>query len=174
MRFNVSQLLKAPIGTTRHYTLDEDIGEIDGELSIRGSLSGPVHMLRTAEGVLVTGKLSTQVELECVRCLDRFNSPLQLEIEEEFRPSVDVLSGASLPRPDRQIDTTIDAHHVLDLSELVRQGIFLVLPMSPLCRDGCAGLCGQCGQNLNQDPGHRHEVAGDPRLEVLRELAGMG
>ncbi|MBI3287510.1 MAG: DUF177 domain-containing protein, partial [Chloroflexi bacterium] len=69
MEFNVSQLLKAPTGTTRDYTLDEDISSIDGELAIRAPLRGPAHMLRTAEGILVTGQLRTWAALECRRCL---------------------------------------------------------------------------------------------------------
>ncbi|MBI3286781.1 MAG: DUF177 domain-containing protein, partial [Chloroflexi bacterium] len=107
---------------------------------------------------------------ECRRCLEHFSVPLQLEIEEEFRPSVDILSGASLAVLERRAETAIDEHHSLDLTEVVRQSIFLSLPMYPVCRDSCAGLCDQCGQNLNQASEHQHEAAGDPRLAALREL----
>jgi uncharacterized protein len=48
------------------------------------------------------------------------------------------------------------------------------LPFQPLCRDDCAGLCVECGANLNDDPGHRHQTAPDPRWEALRGLEGGG
>jgi uncharacterized protein len=59
---------------------------------------------------------------------------------------------------------------VLDLTEVVRQAIFLAIPMSPVCRADCAGLCPQCGQNLNEGQCHCVSEVVDPRLEVLKQL----
>ncbi len=121
--------------------------------------------------LLVTAGLHTTLELECCRCLEPFATTIELQIEEEFRPSVDIQTGAVLPVTDRDEDaTTIDAHHLLDLAEIVRQAIFLALPMHPLCKQDCAGLCSQCGQNLNWGQCDCATEAIDPRLEVLRRL----
>jgi uncharacterized protein len=76
-----------------------------------------------------------------------------------------------LPVSDTEEDaTTIDEHHVLDLTEVVRQALFLAMPMNPICKDDCAGLCPQCGSNLNQEQCQCERDTVDPRLEVLRQL----
>jgi uncharacterized protein len=171
MRINVARLLKHSPGTARWYDLSAEIQGIDADLKIESPLTGHLKMIRTTEGVLVTGSLQTTVELQCCRCLEPFLAPIELEVEEEFHPSVDIRTGAALPVTDADEEaTTIDEHHVLDLTEIVRQAIFLALPMHPLCQRDCAGLCPQCGQNLNMGQCECSTEAVDPRLEVLRQL----
>lgn len=171
MKINVAQLLKQPPGTSRWYDLSEEIRGIDDDLEIEAPLTGPLKMIRTTQGVLATADLRTTVQLECCRCLEPSSTTIGLEIEEEFRPSVDIHTGAALPVTEGNEEATmIDAHHTLDLTEIVRQAIFLALPMHPLCRQDCAGLCAQCGQNLNMVKCTCTSEAVDARLEVLRQL----
>ena len=60
---------------------------------------------------------------------------------------------------------------VLDLASWARDAFALAMPAQVVCREDCAGLCPQCGENLNEAaPGHTHESAPDPRLAKLREL----
>jgi uncharacterized protein len=171
MRINVAQLLKGPTGAVRRLHRSEDVAGIDSDLDVETPLSGPVTLIRTADGVLVSASLETALELECCRCLVRFRSPIRLQIEEEFRPSVDINTGAKLPTQEAEEDgTAIDEQHVLDLTEVVRQTIFLALPMNPSCATDCAGLCPLCGQNLNEGQCQCADDAVDPRLEILRQL----
>lgn len=135
---------------------------------IREPLVGQIEMVRTADGILVRGKLTTAVELQCDRCLEPFTQKVEFEIEEEFHPAIDMSTGARLPCDEQE--TRIDEHHIIDLTELMRQSIFLALPMHPLCRIGCLGLCDRCGQNLNEGPCDCKESMVDPRLEILRKL----
>ena len=58
----------------------------------------------------------------------------------------------------------------LDLAAWARDALALVLPAQLTCRPDCAGLCPQCGANLNEDPGHAHEPAPDARWSKLSEL----
>jgi uncharacterized protein len=171
MKINVAQLLKKPAGTVRWHDLSEDIRDIDDDLKIQDLLTGPLKMIRTTDGILVTAALRTVLDLECSRCLKPFSTPVELEIEEEFRPSVDIQTGAKLPVTERDQEATIiDEHHMLDLTEIVRQAIFLALPMHPLCQENCAGLCTQCGQDLSEGQCACPTEAVDPRLEILKEL----
>jgi uncharacterized protein len=81
------------------------------------------------------------------------------------------MTGARLPQPeDADIATQIDDHHILDLSEIVRQDLALALPMVPLCRTACKGLCSNCGQNWNEGDCDCETEELDPRLIVLKEL----
>ena len=171
MRFNVSQLLKSPTGTTRHYKIHDDIGELDLTIVPLSTLDGDISMIRTSDGVLVTGDLHTSVELSCSRCLDLFAMPVRFSIEEEFHPSIDIMTGAKIPMTaEDEPATLIDAHHILDLTEVVRQDMLLAMPMYPVCRSKCKGLCPNCGQNWNEGQCDCTLEEIDPRLAVLKNL----
>jgi uncharacterized protein len=121
--------------------------------------------------VLLSGQLHTEVELTCSRCLEPFSTAVDFTLEEEFRPTIDIRTGAKLPLLDGEdVATLIDSQHIIDLFEVMRQDILLALPPRPLCKPDCAGLCSQCGQNLNEGPCTCEQPLGDPRWEVLRTL----
>ena len=148
MRINVSQQLKASIGSIRKYG-------VSGVVNVAGSESmveGEVGLMCTDQGILIKGTLHTEVEVTCSRCLGLFSCPLTLNIEEEYLPITDVVSGASLPLPEEPGCFTINEHHIIDLTEAIRQYALLAIPMKPLCRGDCAGLCLHCGHNLNRGP----------------------
>lgn len=171
MRFNVAQLLKEPIGSTRKYHLAEDIQDLDGEVKLTHPIEGAIRLIHTIEGVLVSGQLHTEVELSCSRCLESFLTAIDFTLEEEFRPTIDISTGAKLPPVDGEDEATlIDSQHTIDLREVIRQDILLALPSRPLCNPDCAGLCSQCGQNLNEGPCTCVQPLDDPRWEALWTL----
>jgi uncharacterized protein len=150
LQFNVAQLLKQATGASRSYEIDIPFPELDEHLVLLAPLRGHVHFLRIGVGVLASGTFSTAVELTCMRCLSEFRLPIEFELEEEFTPTIDIVTGIKLPLPpDQDTATLIDEHHILDLSEVVRQDLWLSLPTSPICRPDCKGLCPRCGQNRN-------------------------
>ncbi len=165
---NVSQLLKEPIGSVRNYELNEIVDVAGDGTGIM--VQGQVRLMRIDRGILVRGTLRTQVELTCSRCLSPFSSPLTFYIEEEYVPTVDVVSGASLAVPDEPGGFTIDEYHVLDLTEAVRQYVLMASPMKPLCREDCTGLCPHCGRNLNQGQCNCLSQPVDPRWSELTKL----
>ena len=168
MLYNVAQLLKELPGATRDYTLDERVffgpEEEFGEIAVQGGL----HLLRTPNGILATGDLETAVNEECARCLERYDQPLTLEIEDEFFPRLDPDTGLPLGVPDGQFE--IDDHHMLDLSEAVRQSVLINRPIKPLCRPDCQGLCPECGANRNTNPCVCSAGPTDPRWAKLKAM----
>jgi uncharacterized protein len=168
MQINVSQLLQEPIGSTRDYKVSEVV-DISGDG--KGCLvQGEVRLMRTQRNLLAKCELNTEVELTCSRCLSLFRYPLTLNFEEEYVPTVDVTSGAPLPLPEEAGTFTIDEHHILDLTEAVRQYTLLVIPMKPLCDEDCAGLCQNCGHNLNRGRCDCPVQSTDPRWSELTKL----
>ncbi len=172
MKFNVAQLLKDPIGSTRDYRLTEPL-EVPGEDP--RPVSGKVRLLRTNRGVLVRGEATTVVTCSCSRCLTSYSQGVHVRLEEEFFPLIEVNTGVPAPLPsDASEPFTIDEHHILDLTEVLRQDSLLALPMKPLCRPDCPGLCPTCGHNLNQGPCQCDNAVLDPRWQVLQDRAGGG
>jgi len=107
----------------------------------------------------------------CRRCLTPTTVSAEFALEEEFRPSIDILTGAAIPLGDGEEEATrTDWHHILDLTEVVRQNLLLAVPMSALCSPSCRGLCVECGANLNEEPCDCQREGQDPRLAALREL----
>jgi uncharacterized protein len=168
MQINVSQLLREPMGATRDYQINEVTDVVgDGKDYL---VQGDVRLLRTQGSILAKCALSTEVELTCSRCLTVFRYPLTLNFEEEYSPTVDVVSGAPLPLPEEAGAFTIDERHILDLTEAAHQYTLLAIPMKPLCHQDCAGLCPQCGHNLNQGRCDCPAPDIDPRWSELKKL----
>jgi len=168
MQVNVAQLLKELVGSSRTYQLSEVVdvtGEGDDQV-----VQGEVRLVRTRRGILVKGDLRAQVELTCSRCLRLFDCPVTISFEEEYIPTVDILSGIPLPSPEETGSFMIDEHHVIDLAEAIRQYTLLAMPMKPLCREDCAGLRSEYGQNLDQESGDSSSRTMDPRWSELSKL----
>ena len=128
---------------------------------------GSLEFLRTHQGLLVRGQVCASIPSICSRCLNEFSGPRQLEIEEEFYPQVDVNTGRRLDIPADDEGTSIDANHVLDLAEVVRQYTLAVQPIKPICQTDCRGLCQECGADLNLKNCECSEAAMDPRWGAL-------
>jgi uncharacterized protein len=172
MEINVSQLLKAQIGATREFTLDDPLVIIEGTPA--KPVTGNISLIKTHRGILAKGTVETVVPLECSRCLKTFKKKLKLDIEEEYFPSLDINSGTPMDMPEESEGFTIDDHHILDLREAIRQNALLAMPMKPLCREECAGLCPVCGKDLNKESCDCNKNNIDPRWMKLTGLAATG
>jgi uncharacterized protein len=126
------------------------------------------------EGVLVTGTARAPVTGECVRCLEPVGRKLDAEFQEMFSyPDADTRTA----RRDEAGDDAEDEDmleledDLFDLEPVLRDAVVLALPMQPVCREDCPGLCSACGAQLADDPDHHHEVT-DIRWAALKDLTG--
>ncbi|CAN5433088.1 YceD family protein [soil metagenome] len=125
-----------------------------------------LRMESVVEGVLVSGTVSGAVVGECSRCLDPIQDTVEVDVVELFA------------YPDSATSETTDEDEVsrltgdtIDLEPLVRDGVVLALPVAPLCREDCAGLCVDCGQRWDDlPPEHAHSTI-DPRWVALAQYA---
>jgi uncharacterized protein len=145
MQINVAQLLKEPTGSSHSYQIDESLGEDN-----INSVKGEVTLTRTNRGIMVKATMTASVTGICSRCLKPIDYDINYVFEEECLPSVSTSEGLSSPVQADNI--TIDERHVLDLSEAIRQYTLLTMPVKPLCRPDCAGICLACGHDLNKGP----------------------
>lgn len=170
MRYNVVDLLRAPTGETREAELEGYLDLSEDGVRLAGPVRGRIRLMRGPDGVIAAGRLRVPVRTECARCLEPVEAEMVIDLEESFRPSVEIPGGPeAAPADDDDAATLIDELHVLDLTEVLRQGILLALPVHPLCRADCKGLCPTCGANWNEGP-CTCTPEPDPRWEALREI----
>src|SRR3569833_1164907 len=116
------------------------------------------------EGVLVSGTARSPLSGECARCLDPLTSSIEVEFQELYVYS-DTRSGESAEDDARRLEGDL-----IDLEPVVRDAMVLALPLSPLCRDDCPGLCTECGVRLaDAEPEHHHDAV-DPRWAALQGM----
>jgi uncharacterized protein len=123
-----------------------------------------IRLESVTEGIYVSGTAHAALAGECARCLDPLTDEITVEVAELFA------------YPDSVTDETTDADELprvaddqVDVEQIVRDALVLVLPLSPLCRPDCAGLCVECGEKwADLAPDHGHETL-DPRWAALRE-----
>lgn len=160
IRYNVSSLVKAPIGAQMTLTVEEGRRPLGSDLTVE-YLCGTVRLTRTDRRLLAQGYIRTEMAAECVRCLEPCQLPLEVRFEELFTFF-----------PSNPADKT---YHVgedgyLNLEPPLHEQVLLTTPMQTLCRPDCRGLCSQCGQNLNQGTCNCSDSTDDPRLAALRTL----
>lgn len=160
---NVAQLLKQEVGARRSYDLSE---LADGSRRVRGR----VDLLRSAEGILVKAEFETELETTCARCMTPARVKVKTSFEEEFLPTIEVNSGLPVRGINAEDAFRIDHNHILDLGEAIRQYALCAAPMKPLCKPDCAGLCPQCGHDLNQGRCGCERPPDDHRWEKLTRL----
>ena len=117
-----------------------------------------VQLEGVTEGVLVTATVTGPLAGECARCLEPFTSAVKVHFQELFVLAGDPDAGDGEDDADSY---RLDGNGLLDLEPALRDAIVLELPLSPLCEDGCQGLCVVCGVRLaDAEAGHGHEERG--------------
>ncbi len=113
------------------------------------------------EGVLVSGTATAPLTGECGRCLEAVSDELTVDLQDLFR----------YDDSDEDEDHTARMEgDLLDLEPVLRDAVVLALPLTPLCRPDCGGLCVQCGERLDDlPPDHAHGTT-DPRWDGLQDL----
>lgn len=160
---HVAQFLQEGIGATRQARIELDQLPLDADLLAR-QIKAEIKLTRIPTGILANGRATAVVPLQCGRCLEDFEQAATAEFADEYRPSVDILTGATFTPEGEEDDEDaifrISEFHLLDVEESLRQAFVLGLPMAPVCGDDCPGLPEL--SDLSDE--------GDARLAVLAQL----
>jgi uncharacterized protein len=139
LRINVGFFRNEPIGSYRDIHFEFPELDFPPDLDVR-DFNGGVHISRTPQGLLFEGQFKAVFPLECVRCLEPFDLPLQITFDEMFAYKAFDFTESGLLVPE-------DGN--IDLGPIVREYLMLEYPLKPLCKPDCQGLCTVCGENLN-------------------------
>jgi uncharacterized protein len=133
-------------------------------------VEGRLELANVDTGISVRGHLNVPLELECSRCLGVFEQVLEIEVNEDC-------ALRQIDAPESYVEGADDPCQIpllnddeLDLTELVRQLIAMHLPIRPLCRESCPGLCPRCGKDRNAGPCQCEDEPPDPRWSALQNL----
>jgi uncharacterized protein len=128
----------------------------------------PVHLVmdvhKDRDAYRVTGSVETRLALECGRCLDQFETPVESTFELRYVPAAANEGEQEREVEEDDLTTAFYRDEQLDLGELMHEQFMLALPMKPLCSERCKGLCPQCGTNLNKAACDCAPTWNDPRL----------
>lgn len=172
MRVDVAEI-KKEAGSHKTVPLETQLDpvEFSGQtVQFPKPFRGRAEIWNAGDRLLVQAQVEGEALVQCSRCLTPFKAPLSVSFEEEF---VEGLVEEEAPREDEE-DLSVATRYegdVIDLTDSLRDSILLELPMKPLCRPDCAGLCPTCGANLNEGPcGCEKSHTVDPRLAALQKL----
>lgn len=149
----------------------------DEEFRIVGPVVLAADLRKDARKVRLVGRVTATLECDCSRCLEPFAVPVDSPFDVMFLPAESNVAGlpsrgASDEEEVREDDLGVSFYkdETLDLGELMREQFYLALPMKPLCREDCQGLCPVCGINRNRETCSCRSEWVDPRMEALRDL----
>ena len=137
-----------------------------GPLEVQGELT------KTRQGILFRGKVMGKIRLHCGRCLEPFLETLEIPVRSEWR-----LISNPLKPSDKEgtlqiedLETGLVKEGVLDLAERMLEEVILTIPIQPLCRETCLGLCPICGENKNVNPCNCKPKEGTSPFSVLKNF----
>ena len=170
LSYNVAALLRSAPGTTETHRLTVDDLRIADDIELTAPITGLVRLSRTGRSILARAELKTAMAGTCGRCLTPVVTAIEVELEEEALPSIDIDTGLPVDTSAEPDALRLTDHHELDLETPIREAISLAEPIAVLCRPDCRGLCPDCGVDLNDNPTHSHaDDDVDPRLAALAE-----
>jgi uncharacterized protein len=122
----------------------------------------------------LVGHVQSTLALECGRCLEDIVLPVNLPFDLLYLPHNENVGEGELEVEDDDLTTAFYRDEQIDLGQIALEQFFLALPMKPLCRESCRGLCSECGTNLNAGTCSCVREWTDPRLDSLRSLLDKG
>lgn len=152
----------------------DDLTIISEAVIITSPLKGELRVEKVGTEIFVRGHTSTEIELSCSRCLNNFRKEVSLDIALTYHPLSELKGDEVYELHDDEMEVDFYSGDEIDIGSLIEEELILSIPMKPLCREDCKGLCPNCGADLNisscECPG---EVI-DERFAVLKKLLKKG
>lgn len=189
MLLDISRLRTADLDVNRRYAPEAFAG-----LKEDFRVAGPTEVVGTVRRekgttVILKARVTSVMEVTCGRCLEPFTVPVAADVETRFVPPADFakvtaetaaraggLKAETLETEDAESVVDEDVlglaeyrDETIDLGEVVREQLYLALPMKPLCQEDCKGLCPVCGVNRNRETCACQQEWVDPRMAALAE-----
>jgi uncharacterized protein len=169
MKLDLRQFRGDTVHVARRY--DPSALEIhDEDFRVVAPIAFEADVRKDANKVRIVGRVTTTLECSCSRCLEPFAVPVDAPFDLLFLPAVENTGDEEQEVAEDDIGVSYYRDDEIDIGDVMREQFFLALPMKPLCRDDCQGLCPMCGRNRNREACDCQSGWVDPRLAPLRKL----
>ncbi len=175
MRLDLSHIRQAETAFLRQYEPSGFAGD-DEDYRVIAPVSLGFTIHKDHDRFRLVGSVATTLELACSRCLEPFTLPVNAAFDLRYLPAGAGQEDASAGDEDAgevqddDVSVSFYRDEAIDLADLLREQFYLALPMKPLCRPDCQGLCPQCGVNRNLETCQCSARWDDPRLAGLKAL----
>jgi uncharacterized protein len=160
---------------TEELCVDLDSQQCDLPSDI-GKFVTPIHfeasIRKVEEEITIEGRISTTIEMICARCLKPHNEVINDTFEVIYRPQSDTREDQmdEIELSETDLDISYYESGSISIAKLLRDQLLLLLPVKPLCKPDCAGLCPSCGKDLNEGSCTCSQDTIDPRFAILKQL----
>lgn len=162
------RLSNAPLLVKRSYKKDDF--DLEGaEVGLRGPVEVDLRLDATDGRFTVAGTLRTELEVTCCRCACKFNQIVDKSFRVEYWPDT-AEEDAEIELDYEDLDIGFYRGDKFDLKEVILEQALIDLPMKPVCKEDCKGLCEGCGADLNKEECSCDGPRLDPRFEALQKL----
>ncbi len=171
LSLNLAKIRTAEERFEREYQPDA-LGRENDDYTIVSPVSLAFDIHKDKQKFRLVGGVKTTLEMPCSRCLESFTTGVDASFDLHYQPHSKPEHHVAEERevdPD-EMDAAYYENDEIDLRQLMEEQFYLSLPMKPLCKDDCKGLCANCGTNLNKATCDCNTQWEDPRLAALRDL----
>jgi uncharacterized protein len=173
MIFNVSGLLSGTLGESRQHEIENEQLTVADRLLTH--INGPIYLIRTDRTVILDADITAVTQETCSRCLEAAPVNIRVKMDEEFYPlNTDLMDHLDSNSQDNDPALIIDKRNVLDLTEGLGQALVAAIPIAPLCKDECLGICTICAANRNLIDCSCPQSHSDLRWKSLDNLLDKG
>lgn len=141
-----------------------------GDIALKKEVRVLFKASKFGDRVLMNGHITSEAELVCSRCLKNFPYPVKINFNAEYAPYFKFTGEEEHELTKEELDVSFYQGDEINIGGLIKEQIILAVPMKPLCKSDCRGLCLKCGENLNEISCDCSFEEVDPRLEPLKKL----
>ena len=163
---------RRPLETFRRTFQPAEVGEQEDAYRVVAPVELAFEVNKDKDKFRLVGTVATELELPCSRCLEPYRLTVNAPFDLRYLPFTEASQEAEREIEEEDLETSFYRDDQIDLNDLMREQFYLALPMKPLCREDCKGLCAQCGTNLNTATCTCESAWVDPRLAALKALKG--
>jgi uncharacterized protein len=169
MLLDLSQIRQAETEIRRRFAPEDFAGRNDAFRVVSPiDLAATLHKDR--DQFRLVGTVGATLELVCSRCLEPFTVPVHAAFDLRYLPQTENTGDEEAEVEEDDLTSSFYRDDAIDLAQLIEEQFYLALPMKPLCRPDCQGLCPQCGVNRNLETCECETRWEDPRMAGLKAL----
>ena len=157
-------------GDFAHVYQPDELNPIDERVNLTepAAVTGKVRL--SGNEVFVNGHIDTRLRVECDRCLQPVELPVNADFALEYISGADYESTETAELTEAELSVSVFDGEAIDVDEIVKEQILLTVPTRMLCREDCKGICPECGTDRNTAECNCVTKDIDPRWAALKNL----